>query len=577
MLRDLHIKNFAIIENLDLSFSEGLNILSGETGAGKSIIVGALTLLLGGRVATEMIRSSEEEAVVEALFDIEHDSPINQQLEAGGVKRDENLLVKRVVTNAGKSKVFINGSLATRQMLSQLGKNLISISGQHENHTLLQADKHIDVLDEFGGLISLREQMECSYREFLEISRRLDDLETLESTKDERKELLHFQIKEIEDACLEGGEEERHRKEREVLNCAQRLDELTGSAYDTIYQGQDSATEHLRKSLKNLKGVVAIDETATPLFNTIETILYQLEDVAHSLKGYMQKITFDERRLEDIEIRLGEINRLKRKYGESLEEVIRYQEKVKKELCEIESNEEDKNRLKKELQEKEEKMMRLALELSEKRGQAAALLKKKVEEELCSLGMGKTVFEVKQEKGREGTKDSLKRGAPPGEIKVSEKGLDVIEFLISPNPGEGLRPLARIASGGELSRIVLALKRIITREKGNATVVFDEVDSGIGGATAEVVGMKLKGISRWQQILCITHLPQIASFADRHQSIFKRVRNGRTTTLVKKLDSPKEREEEIARMLGGAKITTRTREHAREMLKSAQRKMQGAR
>jgi DNA repair protein RecN (Recombination protein N) len=577
MLRDLHIKNFAIIENLDLSFSEGLNILSGETGAGKSIIVGALTLLLGGRVATEMIRSSEEEAVVEALFDIEPDSPINQQLEAGGVARDENLLVKRVVTHAGKSKVFINGSLATRQMLSQLGKNLISISGQHENQTLLQADKHIDVLDEFGGLIPLREQMEYSYREFLEISRRLDDLETLESTKDERKELLRFQIKEIEDACLEGGEEERHRKEREVLNCAQRLDELTGSAYDTIYQGQDSATEHLRKSLKNLKGVVAIDETATPLFNTIETILYQLEDVAHSLKGYMQKITFDERRLEDIEIRLGEINRLKRKYGESLEEVIRYQEKAKKELCEIESNEEDKNRLRKELQKKEEKMMCLALELSEKRGQAAALLKKKVEEELCSLGMGKTIFEVKQEKGREGSKDSPKRGAPQGGIKVSEKGLDVIEFLISPNPGEGLRPLARIASGGELSRIVLALKRIITREKGSATVVFDEVDSGIGGATAEVVGMKLKGISRWQQILCITHLPQIASFADRHQSIFKRVRNGRTTTLVKKLDSPKEREGEIARMLGGAKITTRTREHAREMLKSAQRKMQGTR
>ncbi len=572
MLRELHIKNFAIIEKLDISFSEGLNILSGETGTGKSIIVGALTLLLGGRSSPEAIRSSEEETVVEALFDIEPDGLINRQLEEKGITKDENLLVKRVVTHAGKNKAFINGNLATLQMLNQLGLDLISISGQHENQTLLRADKHLDVLDEFGDLMPLREQMECSYREYSEVSRRLDALERLESEKDEKKELLRFQIKEIDDAQLKAEEEEHLGREREIIKHAQRLIELTSPAYDAIYQSQDSATERLREAVAKLRGVVAIDDSTKPLVAVIETTLYQLEDVARTLKEYIQEINFDSGRLEDIEIRLDEISKLKKKYGESLEEVIRYQARAEKELEQIESSEEEKRRFKKELQETEEKMMLLASKLSKKRGQTAQTLKNKVEEELRSLGMKKTIFKVNLRKGKEGTKDSVHSGVSINGLKVTENGFDVIQFLIGPNPGEELKPLARIASGGELSRIVLALKRIITRKKGSATIVFDEVDSGIGGATAEVVGVKLKAISRQQQILCITHLPQIASFADMHQSVSKKVIHGRTITFVRKLDSPKEREEEIARMLGGTTITARTREHAREMLKSAQTK-----
>jgi len=574
MLRELHIKNFAIIEDLNLSFSEGLNILSGETGAGKSIIIGALTLLLGGRSSAEMIRPLEEEAVVEALFSIEPHSVINHQLSAWGIVGDENLVVKRVISHAGKSRAFINGSLATLQMLNQLGMELISISGQHEHQILTRADKHVDILDDFGSLAPLRGQVEQGYRKYIEVSQRFDDLRRAEKDKAQRKELLCFQIKEIEDAHLKKGEEEQHREDERILSNAQRLIELTSSAYDAVYQSPDSALERLRASVARLKGVVAIDGSTAPIFSSLETVLFQLEDAAHSIREYIQKVNFDPSRLEEIEMRLDEINKLKRKYGGSLDEAIRYQEKAGEELEQIEMNEEELIRLKKEEQDIVEKLMQRALELSRRREHAASLLSAKIEDELHSLGMKKTIFKVKLEKERERGKDSAQRGINLGGFRVSEKGLDAVEFLIGPNPGEELRPLARIASGGELSRTILAIKGIVARKRGSSTLIFDEVDSGIGGATAEVVGMKLKEIARQHQTLCITHLPQIACFADMHQSVYKELRDGRTVTFVKKLDSSSEREEEIARMLGGTTITAKTREHAREMLKVVRRRHQ---
>lgn len=572
MLQELRIKNFAIIEDLSLSFSKGLNILSGETGAGKSIIIGALTLLLGGRSSAEMIRPPEEEAIIEALFSVEPHSVISHQLEAWGIAGDESLLLKRVISRTGKSRAFINGSLATIQMLNQLGMELISISGQYEHQILIRADKHVDILDDFGNLVPLRRQVELGYRRYLNVFQRLNDLKRAEKDKEQRKELLRFQIKEIEGAHLKTGEEDQLKEEERVLSNAQKLTETASSSYDSIYQNPDSAIERLRESMGRLKEVVAIDDATTPMFRTLETTLFQLEDVAHSLREYMQQVNFDQSRLEEIEMRLDEINKLKRKYGGSLEEVIRYREKAEKELGQIELNEEELSKLKKEKQDVEGKLMQQASELSKRRKRATSLLSTKVERELHSLGMRKTIFKVKLEKEREGGKDSAHHGVNLGGFRVTERGLDIAEFLISPNPGEELRSLARIASGGELSRTILALKRIVVRRRESTTLIFDEVDSGIGGATAEVVGIKLKEIARQQQTLCITHLPQIASFADLHQSIYKEVRDGRTVTFVKKLDSAKEREEEIARMLGGTTITAKTREHAKEMLRVVQKK-----
>ena len=576
MLRELRIKNFAIIEDLNLSFSKGLNILSGETGAGKSIIIGALTLLLGGRASAELVRSAEREAVVEALFDVEPEGQLNHQLEAWGITAEDGLLAKRVVSRSGKGKAFINGSLATLQMLGQLGMGLISISGQHEHQTLLREDRQIDILDLFGNLASLREEVEGGHKKLLEVSRRLHDLRELEKGKAQRKELLCFQIKEVGDANLKPEEEERLREEEKILSNAQKLAELTGTAYDAVYQSPGSAMERLRETLVVLKGVVAIDDSTKPIFSALETALFQLEDTAHSLGDYIQKIEDDQGLLEEIEIRLDEINKLKKKYGGTLEAVIHHKEKAEKELAQIELNEEELLKREEEEWALREKVMQHAMELSKKRGRVASLLSKKVEGELESLGMKKAVFKVKLEKIREKADGEEPENSPPGGFKLTEKGVDMVEFLVCPNPGEEMKPLAKIASGGELSRVVLALKRIAAQERGSATLVFDEVDSGIGGATAEVVGRKLKNVARRQQTLCITHLPQIASFADFHQSIYKKMEGGRTTTLVKKLDSLKEREEEIARMLGGTNITTKTREHAREMLKVAKQREKGA-
>jgi DNA repair protein RecN (Recombination protein N) len=562
MLRELRIKNFAIIEDLNLSFTKGLNILSGETGAGKSIILGALTLLLGGRASPELVRSAEREAVVEALFEVEPQGTLNHQLKGWGITGEDGLLAKRVVSRSGKGKAYINGSLSTLQMLGQLGMGLISISGQHEHQTLLQEEKQVDVLDLFGNLTPFREKVEAGHKKLLEISRRRDDLRGLEEGKSQRKELLCFQIKEIGDARLKPEEEGQLREEGKILSNAQKLTELTGTAYDTVYQGPGSAMERLRETLAALKGVVAVDNSTKPIFSALEAALFQLEDAAHSLRDYRQTINVDQSLLEEIELRLDEINKLKRKYGGTPEEVMCYKEKAERELEHIELNEEELLKLKEEERTLREKVMQHAMELSKKRSRVAALLNKKVEDELEDLGMKRAVFKVKLEKMRE-------KGSPSGRFRLTEKGVDVVEFLICPNPGEEMKPLAKIASGGELSRIILALKRIVAQERGSGTLIFDEVDSGIGGATAEVVGKKLRDIARRQQTLCITHLPQIASFADFHQSIYKKVEGGRTITLVKKLDSLKEKEEEIARMLGGESITAKTREHAREMLRGA--------
>jgi DNA repair protein RecN (Recombination protein N) len=570
MLQELRIKDFAIIDTLNLSFAEGLNVLSGETGAGKSIIVGALTLLLGGRASAEMVRSSKETATIEALFECAPQGPTDAALKGWGIATDDYLVLKRVVSHTGKSKAFINGDGATLQMLNQLGADVLGITGQHEHQSLLAVDKHIDILDTFGNLHPLRSRVEQGYGQLAHLHRRRHDLKERERDKVQRGEFLGFQLKEIEDADLKAGEGASLQEERTILTHAQKLMVLTGEAYDLIYHRQGSALEHLRESLAKLKEISSIDGSVDELVKTLETALYQTEDVGHALKEYQQKISFDPDRLEVVETRLDEISRIKKKYGNSLEEIDRHRKQLGQELEELESNQAMVEQLTKEIEEIEKETLHSATQLSQKRSRAASRLSGKTKEELVSLGMKKALFKVELGKETSGKDTAAQEGLPLGTFRLTPKGIDTVEFFFGPNPGEGLRPLVKIASGGELSRIALALKKIVTQKKLAATLVFDEVDSGIGGATAEVVGKKLKEISRFQQTICITHLPQIASFADVHQIIFKKLAGGRTTTSVQKLDSPEERAEEVARMLGGTTITTKTREHAREMLKRAQ-------
>jgi DNA repair protein RecN (Recombination protein N) len=558
MLVNLRIKNFAIIDELNLSFSKGFNILTGETGAGKSIILNAIHLLLGDKATEEMVRSSEEEAVVEALFDLSGNKEIQAKVgekaeRLQGEEEEDQFLIRRTVSRSGRGRALLNGNMATLGMLSEIGEALFSICGQHEHQSLQRTESHIDLLDGFGGLISLRSQFQERYDAFSSLSREIQKIREEKERRAKERDLLSFQEKEIEAAALTPGEEESLKKEKNRLAHAEKLMGFAGSAEEGLYSGEGSAIEKIQSILSRGREAAAIDPALSPLIKTVETLSIQLEEAAIGLRDYSRGIDVDPARLEEIEDRLEVIDRLKRKYGSTIDVILLFKEKVSESLKTYTSDEERLSQLESEFEPLRKEVLALAKTLSEERKRAASQLKKSIERELGSLGMKKITFEI------------LIEPSP-----LSLKGSDRVEFLISPNVGEAVKPLAKIASGGELSRMMLAMKKILARAGGSQILVFDEVDSGIGGAVAEVVGRKLKELSKHHQVICVTHLPQIASFADQHHSVRKEVKQGRTFTVVEKLEKEAVTEE-IARMLGGMKVTEKTRAHAKEMLDLAQK------
>jgi len=558
MLLQLNIKDFAIIDNLQISFGRGLNILTGETGAGKSIIVDAVKLILGDRASAEDIRSSKDEAVVEAMFDASCFKDRGEFLEIAGLPNDENLIIRRIISRSGKNKVFINGGMANLATLQQIGNRIIDIYGQHDHQSLTRPEEHIDILDSFGGLITLRTEFVAAYKEFVSIKTELDRLALDSQRLLEKQDFLSFQSNEIEAAGLKTGEDEELKKEKEILANAERLFDATNFGHDTLYASSGSVLERIGQALNKLRDASRFDERFKPMIEGIESAVCQLEDAASSLRDYASGISFEPGRLEEVDNRLDAINKLKKKYGQTIELILQKKVELDKELDDIVHHDERIAELKKALDISREKATTLAKKLSAKRGDAGKILKKKIEQELSDLGMKKTVFEVKIRKDAD----------EAGGFKLAENGMDIIEFFISPNPGEEPKPLAKIASGGELSRIMLAIKRITTGKI--PVLIFDEVDAGIGGGTAEVVGKKLKEVSKNHQVLCITHLPQIAAFADMHYSVAKEISGGRTCAKVYELKGD-EKVAELSRMLGGVKITSKTKEHAMEMLENASR------
>jgi DNA repair protein RecN (Recombination protein N) len=558
MLQELRIKNFAIIDELDLSFSKGFNILTGETGTGKSIILNAVQLLLGDRASEELIRSSEEEASVEALFDISENREVKGRIQEkgqrlSGVEEKDSLLVRRVVSRSGRGKAFINGNLATLGMLSEIGEELLSIYGQHEHQSLQRVDTHIDILDEFGELMELREEFQNLFQRFTSLSQELERIRGEKERREKERELKAFQSKEIEKAGIRIGEEEALKEEKKVLAHAKKLTDFANASEEVLYSTEGSAIERIQSVLHQGKEMAMIDPSLSPIFKNLDGALIQLEEVALALRDYSKRIEVNPGRLEEIEIRLEEIDRLKRKYGSTEADILRFKEEVDETLSSFTSDEERLSRLVGEIGPLREEMTQRAQKLSRERKRVASELKRSVEKELATLGMKKTTFQVRIE-----------------DQALSHKGKDRIEFLISPNIGEEVKPLAKIASGGELSRIMLAMKRILAIIGGRQVLIFDEVDAGIGGAIAEVVGRKLRELSKHHQVICVTHLPQIACFADRHHSVKKEVKSGRTVTVVDPLEKDA-RVEEIARMLGGVKVTEKTRAHAQEMMENARK------
>ncbi len=541
MLIELRIKNFAIIDVLNLSFSKGFNILTGETGAGKSIILNAVHLLLGDKATEEWIRSSEEEASVEALFNISENQEVKEKIKEkapslSGSGEEDSLLIRRVISRSGRGKVFINGNLATLGVLSEFGEGLLSIYGQHEHQSLQRGETHIDILDEFGGLIGPREAFQKQYQEFVSVSEELEKIQAEKERRARERELMAFQSKEIEASGLQVGEEESLKEERTILTHAKRLMDFSRAAEEMLYSEQGSMIEKIQKILNQGREMAAIDPSLSQPLGALETTLIQLEDIALVMRDYSRKVEMNPMRLDEIENRLEEIDRLKRKYGSTVKEVLSFKYRIDEALRSFGTDEERLSHLEGRLGPLRQGVIGLGEKLSGERKRVAFELKKSIERELNSLGMKKTIFEIHIDP-----------------LPLSLKGVDRVEFLISPNVGEEVKPLAKIASGG-----------------GRQVLIFDEVDSGIGGAMAEVVGKKLRELSRHHQVICVTHLPQIACFADQHYSVRKEVKSGRTLTLVDQLN----REsvvDEIARMLGGVKVTEKTRAHAQEMIEHAKK------
>ena len=558
MLQELRIKNFAIIDELNLSFSKGLNVLTGETGAGKSIILNAVHLLLGDKATEEWIRSSEEEASAEALFDISGNMGVKGRIKEKasylqGAGEEDSLIIRRVISRSGRGKVFLNGNLATLGTLSEVGEGLLSIYGQHEHQSLQRVETHIDILDEFGGLLGLREEFQKRYQEFISLSEEVEKIRVEREKRAKERELMAFQSKEIEASGIQIGEEESLKEERTILTHAKKLMDFARASEDTLYSEEGSTIEKIQRILNQGREMAAIDPSLSQPLKALESTLIQLEEIALALRDYSRRVEINPMRLEEIENRLEEIDRLKRKYGSTVEEVLSFKHKIDEALKSFTSGEERLSQLEGRLEPLRQTVIRLGEKLSGERKKVALELKKSVERELNSLGMKKTIFEIHIDP-----------------LPLSLKGVDRVEFLISPNVGEEVKPLAKIASGGELSRIMLAMKRILAKVGGRQVLIFDEVDSGIGGAMAEVVGKKLRELSRHHQVICVTHLPQIACFADQHHSVRKEVKSGRTITLVDRLDK-EAIVDEIARMLGGVKVTEKTKAHAREMIENAKK------
>jgi DNA repair protein RecN (Recombination protein N) len=565
MLRELFIENLAIIEEARITFGEGLNVLTGETGAGKSLLVAALELVLGERAKTEWIRADAEEARVEAVIDLENTPELSEILAHAGHAVTDTLVVRRTVARSGKNRVYINDRAATLSFLEELGQRLADIHGQHEHQSLLRVSRHRELLDRFAGLVPSQRQVAELTRSLRDLRQQLARLETQQEQMVSERDLALFQHEEISRAKLEIGEEEDLEQERGRHLHAERLIDVCVEGERRLYSDPDSVVDTLSGIQRRVEEARQIDEAFSKPAELLETAQHYVEEAAQHLQRQASIVEGDPDRLEQIEERLGLLHRLKRKYRRSVEEMLALEQELAGRIERMDSFEKDCRELQAAIDREESKLVGTARALSEARKKVAGKLDKAIEKELQAVGMKGTGFQVDVRPVSRDPSGKASEGIQIGDHRIDASGMDQIEFLIRPNPGQPFRPLQRIASGGELSRIMLAIRNVLRRSDGLPTLVFDEVDAGIGGAEAESVGARLKRLSEDFQILCVTHLPQIAVFGDRHLKVSKQIEEGRTRFLVDTVERA-EREREIARMLGGIKITKKTLAHAREML-----------
>ena len=563
MLKSFEVKDYALIEHISVEFGNGLNIITGETGAGKSILIDAMSLLLGERASTEVVRKGAQKSFVEGIFNVKGNKKVKSLLEENDVDFSDELIIRREISLKGSNRCFINDTPVNLNLVKDVGNLLVDLHGQHEHQSLLRMETHIDYLDEFGDYQDLLQQYKKVYSELLNKENELGGLKEKESIIKEKKDFYSFQIKEIDNISPKEDEEERLIEELKILENSEKLAELTSEVYQRLYESDSSFQTSLSRVRTLLQKLNEIDKSFSDVLSESESALAHIEDISNFVRSYNSKINLDQEEVEGKRERLGSINLLKKKYGGSVKSILDYRKKIGEEFELAENFSGKINELSKNIFELRKNAGSLAKSLSKQREQAAKLVKKGIDKTLKELGIQVPQFKTQiintQLENETGVFLDGKY------FRTTSKGIDEIEFFISTNPGEDLKPLAKVASGGEVSRIMLSLKSTLAKNDKLPLLIFDEIDVGVSGRIAQKVGKALKSLSAYHQVISITHLPQIASLAEHHFSIEKVTQNERVVSSIKKLPES-ERITEIARLLSGEKITQASLKSARELI-----------
>ncbi|MEC1754029.1 DNA repair protein RecN [Bacillus mojavensis] len=569
MLAELSIKNFAIIEELTVSFERGLTVLTGETGAGKSIIIDAISLLVGGRGSSEFVRYGETKAELEGLFQLDSGHPVFDVCAEQGIDvSDEMIVMRRDISTNGKSVCRVNGKLVTIASLREIGRLLLDIHGQHDNQLLMEDEKHLQLLDKFAGaeVESALQAYQEGYQRYMKLLKKLKQLSESEQEMAHRLDLIQFQLEEIESAKLELNEDEQLQEERQQISNFEKIFESLQNAYNAL-RSEQGGLDWVGMASSQLEDLSDINEPLQKLSESVSNSYYLLEDATFQMRNMLDELEYDPERLNFIEARLNEIKQLKRKYGATVEDILEYASKIEEEIDQIENRDSHLQSLKQELDSVGKDVAVEVANVSRIRKTWAKKLADEIHRELKSLYMEKSTFdtEFKVRTATRGEEAPVVNGQP---VQLTEQGIDLVKFLISTNTGEPLKSLSKVASGGELSRVMLAIKSIFSSQQDVTSIIFDEVDTGVSGRVAQAIAEKIHKVSMGSQVLCITHLPQVAAMADTHLYIAKELKDGRTTTRVKPL-TKQEKVAEIGRMIAGVEVTDLTKRHAKELLKQA--------
>ncbi|HCY9416706.1 TPA: DNA repair protein RecN [Listeria monocytogenes] len=558
MLQEMTIKNFAIIESLSLTFQEGMTVLTGETGAGKSIIIDALGLLVGGRGSADFIRHGEERLELQGLFALTEDNLAcrNALIENGIDASDDMVVLERSLFRSGKNSCRINGKLVTTVLLRQIGSKLIDIHSQHEHQELMNEEFHLSLLDRFASdkIKPALTKYQTNFKEYQTIEKEWQNWTKNERELAQRLDMLRFQQQEIENADLQAGEEDRLLEQKNILANFEKLNENLQGAYAAI-QGEPGGLEFVGEAMRQMETAASIHTDYKAVSEAISSSYYMLEDSMSQIRQSLDQLEFQPEELNQIESRLNDLNQLKRKYGKTIEDIIQYEQEISSEMEKLTDSESHVGHLETKLATLKTELTKQAATLTDIRKKAAVTLEKQIKQELNQLYMEKAIFSVRFEANK---------------MELTELGQDSVVFYMSTNPGEPLKPLAKIASGGELSRMMLALKTIFSRHQGITSIIFDEVDTGVSGRVGQAIAEKIYAVSVGSQVLCISHLPQVAAMANHHYYITKKVQNKRTTTSVTVLKGV-EKVEEISRMIAGIEVTELTKQHAKEMIEQAEK------